>query len=166
MSLKSKNLIGKQNGFTIVELLIVIVVIAILAAITIVAYSGITARANTTKAQTNAIAVKKVAEAYNADTGRYPATLAEFSTGSTSTKLPSGVSVVAGLAGTSGTNFAAGTEPTNATNGATTVSYACLLTCTNSTGGRITYWDFTASARGTIIYVGAANATSGAFVAP
>lgn len=36
----------KQNGFTIVELLIVIVVIAILAAITIVAYNGIRERAN------------------------------------------------------------------------------------------------------------------------
>jgi prepilin-type N-terminal cleavage/methylation domain-containing protein len=165
MGLQSTVLTNKRSGFTIVELLIVIVVIAILAAITIVAYSGITARANTTKAQTNAVAVKKVAEAYNADTGRYPATIAEFTTGSTSTKLPSGVTVVAGLPGTSGTTFT-GTEPTNATNGTTTVSYACLLTCTNSTGGRITYWDFTAGARGTVIYVGAANATSGAFVAP
>ena len=36
------------NGFTIVELLIVIVIIGILAAITIVAYNGITARAQTT----------------------------------------------------------------------------------------------------------------------
>lgn len=36
---------AKKDGFTIVELLIVIVVIAILAAITIVAYNGIQARA-------------------------------------------------------------------------------------------------------------------------
>lgn len=39
----------KQPGFTIVELLIVIVVIGILAAITIVAYNGVAARANDAK---------------------------------------------------------------------------------------------------------------------
>jgi prepilin-type N-terminal cleavage/methylation domain-containing protein len=41
-------MVGNQKtaGFTIVELLIVVVVIAILAAITIVSYNGITARAN------------------------------------------------------------------------------------------------------------------------
>ena len=41
---------AKQKGFTIVELLIVIVVIAILAAITIVAYNGIQTRAKTERA--------------------------------------------------------------------------------------------------------------------
>lgn len=40
---------GMKKGFTIVELLIVIVVIAILAAITIVAYNGIQQRANNTQ---------------------------------------------------------------------------------------------------------------------
>jgi len=39
----------KQKGFTIVELLIVIVVIAILAAISVVAYNGIQARSENTK---------------------------------------------------------------------------------------------------------------------
>lgn len=41
----------RQSGFTIVELLIVIVVIGILAAIIIVAYNGITAKANAASAQ-------------------------------------------------------------------------------------------------------------------
>lgn len=52
----------KRSGFTIVELLIVIVVIAILAAITIIAYNGITDRAGKSAA-TAALseAIKKVA---------------------------------------------------------------------------------------------------------
>lgn len=51
----------KQTGFTIVELLIVAVVIAILAAITIVAYSGIRDRAQVSALQSQlSQAMKKV----------------------------------------------------------------------------------------------------------
>jgi len=67
----------RRDGFTIVELLIVIVVIAILAAITIVAYNGIQNRAKASAAQSGAAQVKKKATAYaltNSDA--YPATLA------------------------------------------------------------------------------------------
>ncbi len=147
----------KQSGFTIVELLIVIVVIGILAAITIVAYSGITARANGAKAQTNGANTQKVAEAMNADNGYYPATAASFATGSTSVKEPTGITVVPD-------NLT--TTPINSTNGLTTVAYACLTTCTNSTGGRITWWNFGASTPAVnYIYVGAGSST-GTFVAP
>ncbi|MBC9954739.1 prepilin-type N-terminal cleavage/methylation domain-containing protein [Leucobacter sp. cx-42] len=61
-----------HRGFTIVELLIVVVVIAILAAITIVAYNGITANAKESalKADLNTTA-KKVGIA-QAETGTYP----------------------------------------------------------------------------------------------
>jgi prepilin-type N-terminal cleavage/methylation domain-containing protein len=62
----------KQKGFTIVELLIVIVVIAILAAITIVAYNGIQNRAKD-GARDNAVStIRKVLEQYKIDEGQYP----------------------------------------------------------------------------------------------
>jgi prepilin-type N-terminal cleavage/methylation domain-containing protein len=52
---------AKKDGFTIVELLIVIVVIGILAAISMVAYSGVSAKANDSAVQSDmAKAAKKI----------------------------------------------------------------------------------------------------------
>jgi len=65
---------GKKIGFTIVELLIVIVVIAVLAAITVVAYNGIQNRAKNTQVQNDIRQVSKLIELYNADMGSYPST--------------------------------------------------------------------------------------------
>lgn len=62
----------KQAAFTIVELLIVVVVIGILAAITIVAYSGMQTRADNTARQNEAIAWRKSFEVYKATYGSYP----------------------------------------------------------------------------------------------
>ena len=62
----------KSRGFTIIELLIVIVIIAILAAITIVAYNGIQNRANNSGAQSAANNMVKKIEAYNAINQTYP----------------------------------------------------------------------------------------------
>ena len=63
----------KQAGFTIVELLIVIVVIAILAAITIVAYAGIQSRARDASRDSAADTIMKALELYAADnSGQYP----------------------------------------------------------------------------------------------
>lgn len=60
------------SGFTIVELLVVIVVIAILAAITIVSYNGITKRAKDTASLQNGSAVMRLLEAYKSANGHYP----------------------------------------------------------------------------------------------
>src|SRR5690606_16673754 len=61
-----------KAGFTIVELLIVIVVIAILAAISIVAYSGIQTRARDSQRRSDLAQVRKAIEAQYVDTGEYP----------------------------------------------------------------------------------------------
>lgn len=62
-------------GFTIVELLIVVVVIAILAAITIVSYNGITNQTHDAAVQSDLVAMKKKIELFNAKYGRYPSGL-------------------------------------------------------------------------------------------
>jgi prepilin-type N-terminal cleavage/methylation domain-containing protein len=63
-----------QAGFTIIELLIVIVVIAILAGITIVAYNGIQSQAKDSSIQSTIEQLKKAIEMYNIENGSYPVT--------------------------------------------------------------------------------------------
>ena len=59
-------------GFTIVELLIVIVVIGILAALVIVTYNGIQQKARNTERKTDINALHGQLEAYQAQNGKYP----------------------------------------------------------------------------------------------
>ena len=63
---------NRNKGFTIVELLIVIVVIAILAAISIVAYNGIQQRGRDSQRMNDLNQLSKIIELYNVDNGNYP----------------------------------------------------------------------------------------------
>ena len=63
------NSYSKQKGFTIVELLIVIVVIGILAAITIVAYNGIQERGRVARAESDLNALVKAIQIARINTG-------------------------------------------------------------------------------------------------
>ena len=62
----------KDRGFTIVELLIVIVVIGILATLVITTYNGVQEKARDTKRKTDINALQGQIEAYEAENGNYP----------------------------------------------------------------------------------------------
>ena len=80
---------NRSKGFTIVELLIVIVVIAILATLVIVTFTGIQQRARDSQRQTDVNAVASHLAAFYADKGFYP----------TGDQLKSGTWVAANLKG-------------------------------------------------------------------
>lgn len=63
---------SRMEGFTIVELLIVIVIIGILAAITIVAYNGIQEKARYSVMQQDLRNVDNAIQLFYADNGYYP----------------------------------------------------------------------------------------------
>ena len=77
-------------GFTIVELLIVIVVIGILAAIVIVAFNGVQARANDSHRVSDVDNLKKFMEVFYIDNGYYPGS-GNIANANAATALSSGV---------------------------------------------------------------------------
>jgi len=68
----------KNQGFTLVELLIVIVIIAILTVVSLVAYNGLQNQAKTSAAKSAADAVAKKAELYNTAKSKYPHALEDL----------------------------------------------------------------------------------------
>lgn len=75
-----KGIHSRSHGFTIVELLIVIVVIGILAAITIVAFNGMQQRANNAARIQAANQIIKLTKLYRTETGNYPNNVASCGT--------------------------------------------------------------------------------------
>ena len=149
----TKSKLRAEGGFTIVELLIVVVVIAILAAITIVSYNGITTRANGSAAQGSASTLQKKVETYAADStvGNYPLTLAALTASGNSWTTP-----VMWAAGNPAPTAAAPAQQVQylvcgrATTGASPVpapTGANVLSATGTavTGARIAYWNYTAA---------------------
>lgn len=75
MSNMNKKSQMKATGFTIVELLVVIVVIGILASITIISYSGITKKAVTSTLQSDLSNASKQLKMYQVNNGKFPTSI-------------------------------------------------------------------------------------------
>ena len=133
--MKGHQMINRNTkaGFTIVELLIVVVIIAVLAAITIVAYNGMQNRAKNSAAKSTAATVSKKVQTYHTLKGSYPA-------GITKAAFFGELDDYAESTITDTTIVGA----PSAANGNTTVR---VETCTGG-GVRITPWDYERSPQG------------------
>lgn len=125
------------KGFTIVELLIVIVVMGILSTIVIVTYQGVQDKANTTKNQSNAKEVISKAEAYNSLNTGYPENIAVFSADDADSAVKLNKEVTDNLADSTATGDTASTY----TKDTKAKLYYRLCGGTDATGIRVEYWD-------------------------
>ena len=116
---------NKTKGFTLVELLIVIVVIAILAAISIAAYNGVSNKARDGERLASARDIINAAATYNSEKGHWPtiAELGSFNTIRLSNQIKSRLGTTAPSPSDKGKYL-----------------YELCGATPNFTGAKVTYW--------------------------
>jgi general secretion pathway protein G len=79
---------GRQSGFTLVELLVVLAIISILASMAVVQYRNSIQLANEGVLKTNLVRMRDAIDQYYADKGKYPASLDALVTDHYLRKIP------------------------------------------------------------------------------